>query len=190
LTKLRDERSTYLEYQKIQRELEHLTRLHIAFKFVSVEELAQKSRDDLAAEEQRMETYHKEIADGEEQVKAIQAHVRELQRQRDEELGGRLEELESRLSAKEKSAAKAETALKTSKDNKKQEEKKRVQIEKGMNTVSFLFHRMTFTQILLIPLQISKFRIRKPITRRLRCPRACKPYMTSFARSIATARRP
>ena len=37
LTKLRDERSSYLEYQKIIRELEHLNKLYIAYKFLSAE---------------------------------------------------------------------------------------------------------------------------------------------------------
>jgi len=37
LTKLKDERSSYLEYQKIIRELEHLNKLYIAYKFVCAE---------------------------------------------------------------------------------------------------------------------------------------------------------
>ena len=39
LKKLREERSAYLEFQKIQRELEHLTKLYIAWKFVCAEEV-------------------------------------------------------------------------------------------------------------------------------------------------------
>lgn len=37
LTKLREERSSYLEYQKIIRELEHLNKLYIAYQFVKAE---------------------------------------------------------------------------------------------------------------------------------------------------------
>lgn len=37
LTKLREERSSYLEYQKIIRELEHLNKLYIAYQFVRAE---------------------------------------------------------------------------------------------------------------------------------------------------------
>jgi hypothetical protein len=37
MTKLKDERSSYLEYQKIIRELEHLNKLYIAFQFVCAE---------------------------------------------------------------------------------------------------------------------------------------------------------
>ena len=37
MTKLKDERASYLEYQKIVRELEHLNKLYTAYKFVSIE---------------------------------------------------------------------------------------------------------------------------------------------------------
>lgn len=37
LSKLREERSSYLEYQKIIRELEHLNKLYIAYQFVCAE---------------------------------------------------------------------------------------------------------------------------------------------------------
>ena len=37
LAKLKDERSSYLEYQKIIRELEHLNKLYIAYQFVCAE---------------------------------------------------------------------------------------------------------------------------------------------------------
>ena len=35
LTKLKEERTMYLEYQKVQRELEHFSKLYIAYKFVT-----------------------------------------------------------------------------------------------------------------------------------------------------------
>ncbi|KAG8235123.1 hypothetical protein J437_LFUL014386, partial [Ladona fulva] len=37
LSKLKEERGHYLEFQKVQRELEHLTRLYIAWKYISLE---------------------------------------------------------------------------------------------------------------------------------------------------------
>ena len=39
MKKLREERSAYLEFQKIQRELEHLTKLYLAWKYVCAEEV-------------------------------------------------------------------------------------------------------------------------------------------------------
>ena len=37
LSKLKEERSQYLEYQKVQRELEHLTKLYVAHRFLQAE---------------------------------------------------------------------------------------------------------------------------------------------------------
>ena len=37
MNKLKEERSTYLEYQKVEREYEHLSKFCIAFKFVSAQ---------------------------------------------------------------------------------------------------------------------------------------------------------
>jgi len=37
LNKLKEERSSFLEYQKIIRELEHLNKLYVAYKFVCAE---------------------------------------------------------------------------------------------------------------------------------------------------------
>ena len=46
LKKLKEERATYLEFQKIQRELDHLTKLHLAYQFLSASESAEKLEND------------------------------------------------------------------------------------------------------------------------------------------------
>ena len=48
LTRLNEERSSYLEYQKVLRELDHLTKLHVAYQFVSAEKLSKESEQELA----------------------------------------------------------------------------------------------------------------------------------------------
>lgn len=62
LTKLKEERSTYLEFQKIQRELEHLTKLYVAYKFVTAEETSVKMQEDLGNVNQELETIEHEIS--------------------------------------------------------------------------------------------------------------------------------
>lgn len=59
IRKLREERSSYLEYQKIVREIEHLSRLIIAYDFSHLEEAKQRSKDDLVKLENKL-TYAKE----------------------------------------------------------------------------------------------------------------------------------
>ena len=67
---------------------------------------------------------------GEKQIESITTRIEELQRQRDQEQGGKLEQLEKELKEKEKDTIKVESNLKNVKDSKKQEEKKKQQIIK------------------------------------------------------------
>ena len=67
---------------------------------------------------------------GEKQIESITTRIEELQRQRDQEQGGTLEQLEKELKEKEKDTIKVESNLKNVKDSKKQEEKKKQQIIK------------------------------------------------------------
>ena len=80
------------------------------------------------------------FTDGIATIGDLGVNIQTLETRRDEELGGRLTELEENLKEKEKEHLKADSTLKAVKDNKKQEEKKIAQITKGMNTVSFCFN--------------------------------------------------
>jgi len=71
LTKLKEERSTYLEFQKVQRELEHLKKLYLAYVFVSAEEASQKTQEELGQINQEMETTSNEVKG----VKNINLHI-------------------------------------------------------------------------------------------------------------------
>ena len=68
-------------------------------------------------------------------IEEFRANITRLEQQRDEELGGRLTELEDGLKDAEKANIKSESQLKGEKDNKKQDEKKIAQLEKEMATV-------------------------------------------------------
>jgi structural maintenance of chromosome 2 len=45
--KLKAERTTYLEFQKVQRELDHLTKVYLAYQFMCAEETAKQSAHNL-----------------------------------------------------------------------------------------------------------------------------------------------
>ena len=131
LKKLKEERSTYLEFQKIQRELEHLSKLWLAYKFISAEKASEKLDEEAEKVEQDLKTKEEIIKQGEVEIQTISEFVEELSRQRDAEKGGKLEQLETILKEKEKDVITAESKLKTIKDSKKQEERKKQQIIKG-----------------------------------------------------------
>ena len=134
LTKLKEERSTYLEYQKIQRELEHLTKLYTAHKFVSAKDLADELQNILHKTREEKNTALKEIKAGETEVENVDENLRQLQHRRDKELGGHLEELELILAEKDKKVTRSEASLKETRENRKAEVRKKEQITKGMNT--------------------------------------------------------
>ena len=133
LTKLKEERSAYLEYQKIQRELEHLTKLYIAYKFVCAEEASTKSKEDLESLKKKLDEIQDSINQNEAEVAEIDVAIEELERARDNVIGGQVAEKETALRDVEKREAKASSAMKTLEDNVKQEDKKRKQIQKGLN---------------------------------------------------------
>merc|ERR1711874_88409 len=110
-------RATYLEYQKIQRELDHLTKLWLAYQFLSAQESAEKLDNDRKIVEENLTKLQDSIVEGEKQIESISERIEELQRQRDQEQGGKLEQLEKELKEKEKDTIKVESNLKSVKDS-------------------------------------------------------------------------
>ena len=47
MQKLKGERTTYLEFQKVQRELDHLSKIYLAYQFMCAEETAKQSAHNL-----------------------------------------------------------------------------------------------------------------------------------------------
>merc|ERR1712088_747699 len=109
-------------------ELDHLTKLWLAYQFLSAQESAEKLDNDRKIVEENLTKLQNSIVEGEKQIESITTRIEELQRQRDQEQGGKLEQLEKELKEKEKDTIKVESNLKNVKDSKKQEEKKKQQI--------------------------------------------------------------
>merc|ERR1711997_248020 len=95
---------------------------------------AEKANADLGTVNADMERLNDEIKINEEQKVEMQRKMEDLQKLRDEELGGKLSDLEAALKEREKETMKAESAMKANTDTKKQEEKKRQQIIRGINS--------------------------------------------------------
>merc|ERR1712042_140435 len=102
LTKLKEERSAYLEFQKIQRELEHLTKLYLAWKFCCAEESAVKTKEELETLRNKLDEIQEMLKQGEEELAEIDVAIKELERARDNEIGGQVSEKEELLKEKEK----------------------------------------------------------------------------------------
>uniref|UniRef100_A0A8C7JPZ5 Structural maintenance of chromosomes 2 n=1 Tax=Oncorhynchus kisutch TaxID=8019 RepID=A0A8C7JPZ5_ONCKI len=132
MQKLKEERSSYLEYQKLMREIEHLSRLYVAWLFVCAEETKVKSAEDLKAMQDSITQLQANMADNENKVQELSAQIQELQKKRDQEVGGVLKGLEETLSEVQRVDAKAQSAVDMKKQNLAEETKKRKELVKSM----------------------------------------------------------
>ncbi|XP_063770742.1 structural maintenance of chromosomes protein 2 [Pseudophryne corroboree] len=130
--KLKEERSSYLEYQKITREIEHLSRLYVAYQFVCAEETKVRSAEELKEMQDSILKLQETMADNEGKVKDLSKEIAELEKKRDQEIGGALRSLEESLAEAQRTDTKAQSSLDLKKQNLKGEEKKRKELVKSM----------------------------------------------------------
>ncbi|NXH52111.1 SMC2 protein, partial [Rhabdornis inornatus] len=124
LQKLKEERTSYLEYQKLVREIEHLSRLCVAYQFVLAEETKVSSTDMLNEMQSNVEKFQESRAEIQQKVKQLNEDIGEMEKEKDKEVGGRLRALEAALSENQRVNTKARSALDLKKQNLKSEEVK------------------------------------------------------------------
>lgn len=78
------ERSSYLEYQKLMREIQHLTRLYVAWLFVCAEETKLKSADNLKVMQDNIAKMQATMAENESKIQELSAQIKELQKKMDQ----------------------------------------------------------------------------------------------------------
>ncbi|NXF80379.1 SMC2 protein, partial [Sclerurus mexicanus] len=124
LEKLRQERASYLEYQKLVRETEHLDRYCIAYNFFLAEETKVSSVDVLKEMQSDIEKLQESMAETEQKVRELNENITEMEKDKDKEVGGTLRALEAALSESQRVNTKARSALDLKKQNLKSEEMK------------------------------------------------------------------
>nr|CAD7428034.1 unnamed protein product [Timema monikensis] len=138
LEKMKTERQQVMEYNKIQRELDLLTRLYVAWRYVSAEETAEKAKIQVQQVHDKIAETRQKIVDGATEVEELNKLVQELQSKVDSEKGGVLETLEKQLKEKDKLEAKALANQKNLKDTVASEEKNKKQLAKSLKEVQYL----------------------------------------------------
>jgi len=133
IQKLKEERTSYLQYQKVMREIEHLTRLYVAHEFVKAEKLQHKSGSELEEMTATVQTLKQRNQEIDRLTKAIEAEVIALYKKKDLESGNVLKELERKLDEVSKIEVKASSAVKHEKEGLAAEKKKKKQLEKNLN---------------------------------------------------------
>ncbi|KAG2466368.1 SMC2 protein, partial [Polypterus senegalus] len=132
LQKLKEERSSYLEYQKVMREMEHLSRLYVAYQFVRAEETKLKSSEELKQMENAILKLQEDMDANDCRVKELCKELAELEKKRDQDVSGVLRTLEGVLAEAQRVDTKAQTTLDLKKQSLKGEEKKRKELVKSM----------------------------------------------------------
>ncbi|NXF45400.1 SMC2 protein, partial [Oceanites oceanicus] len=126
------ERASYLEYQKVVRSVEYLSRLFIAYQFVVAEETNVSSAEVLKEMQANVERLQESMAEGEKKVRQLDEEIAEMEKERDKEAGGILSSLEKALSEVQRVHTKAQSALDLKKQMLKSEENKYEELVKGM----------------------------------------------------------
>ncbi|NXU97991.1 SMC2 protein, partial [Cettia cetti] len=124
LQKLKEERASYLEYQKLVREIEQLNHFCIAYQFVLAEETQLSSTEMLKEMQSNVEKFQKSRAEIEQKVKQLNEDIAKMEKEKDKEVGGRLRALEAALSENQRVNTKARSALDLKKQNLTREEVK------------------------------------------------------------------
>nr|XP_009505858.1 PREDICTED: structural maintenance of chromosomes protein 2 [Phalacrocorax carbo] len=132
LEKLKEERASYLEYQKLTRSIEHLKRLSIAYQFVVAERKKVSCAEALKEMLSNVEKFRESIDESAKKVKQLNEEIAGMEKERDKEVGGVLRSLEDALSELQRVHARAQSAFDLKKQNLKNEENKYNELVKSM----------------------------------------------------------
>ncbi|OUM66282.1 hypothetical protein PIROE2DRAFT_6518, partial [Piromyces sp. E2] len=114
LDKLRNQKKEFIEYQKIETELDYLKRLIIAYDFQINQERLERSDQDLQVKQQVLDQLNNKYNEFEEQKKLMEKEINEITLHREKELktGGRFQELDETV----KEISRRLVKIKTQKD--------------------------------------------------------------------------
>lgn len=132
IQQLKEERSSYLEYQKVMREIEHLSRLYIAYQFLLAEDTKDRSAEDLKEMQDKVIKLQEELSENDKKIKALSHEIEELEKRKDKEIGGTLRSLEDALTEAQRVNTKSQSAFDLKKKNLTSEENKRKELEKNI----------------------------------------------------------
>ncbi|XP_019850315.1 PREDICTED: structural maintenance of chromosomes protein 2-like [Amphimedon queenslandica] len=133
LKKLKEERSSYLEYQKVSRELEHLCHVVIAYSFVKAEERRKVLVVELETAKSAVAHCNEMSIEINESIVEVKSAIKDIRKQReDEEHDGPLGDLEKKSDLTTKALALAESTLKHTQTQIASEQKSYAELQKSL----------------------------------------------------------
>ena len=132
LEKLKKEQSGLKEYQALAAQLDHQEKVSIAHSYVTNLELAEETGNRVEERKETLKSHVEEIRSLEESIIRIGSDIARLEKEKDDEFGGKLSKLESDLQECEREETKAQTTLNNKKENLKDADKKMKQLKKAL----------------------------------------------------------
>ncbi|BGP12974.1 Structural maintenance of chromosomes protein 2 [Rhodosporidiobolus nylandii] len=138
LDRLREEKRTFLEFQKTSSELERLTKLVIAWDWLQDHARVEKAREAITEGEARRKEQQQAKQRMEGEIKKMEQEVKEVEKARDKELakGGKVKDLEKQLNALDMEIAKLKTQAEGKEREIKEEEARIVELEKSVKELT------------------------------------------------------
>ncbi|RWS04717.1 structural maintenance of chromosomes protein 2-like protein [Dinothrombium tinctorium] len=133
IEQLKQEQSGLLEYKKVVAELEHLEKKYIVFQYIRAEKICENAGAKKVEKQNKIDALKQLIDQNAEKVNEVNSLIVRLEKQKDEESGGKLKELEEKLQEVQMSDAKQTGDINILKDSLKEEEKELKQLEKLFN---------------------------------------------------------
>jgi len=137
LDKLRNQKKEFIEYQKIETELDYLKRLIIAYDFQVNQERLERSDQDLQLKQKVLEELNNQYNRFEEQKKTMETEINEITLHREKELktGGHFQELDEAVKEISKYLVKVKTQRDLKLDSIKEESKSLESLESNTKDV-------------------------------------------------------
>ncbi|EFN85328.1 structural maintenance of chromosomes protein 2 [Harpegnathos saltator] len=117
LEKLKEERMQYVEFQRIERELEHSMRVYLAWKYVVALHNSEEAEENVMIVQDKIDSKLEAIADGVEEIESIEKKYAELLEIKEAEEGDKLESAEHELKEYEKKQFKLSAEINGNKEN-------------------------------------------------------------------------
>lgn len=132
MEKLRDEQQQYIAYQKLKRDIDHLTHIHYSYKYLQLKKAMENCEKQIENANKFVENSRQEIANNIAETEQIVNECAVVQERIDAETGGELAELEKELAVKSKIEATANGAKRSAGQDVDAEKRKLKMIQKNM----------------------------------------------------------
>lgn len=132
MDKLREEQSQYQEFQKLKRDIDHLTHIFVSYTYLQRKKAVENCEKSVESANANIEKGREEIENNIKEAEAIDQECNEMQERIDAESGGELVELEKELATKSKTEATANGAKKSATQEVDTEKRKLKQLQKNL----------------------------------------------------------